>query len=314
MKSLSLALLTAAALLPTAALAQSSIDLSQYVRVGRYDLPEPTRTTPPDNFSLLAAEASAVTYNRDTDTLFVLGDSGTSIVQISKTGQYIDSMTLAADRNQPQGSHFYDTEGLTYVGNGQFVMAEERYQQVDQFTYKANTTLTGADVKTVKLGSNVDNIGIEGISYDPSTGGYVAVKEKQPSGIFLTNIDFNAGTASNGSATKAATNLFNPAALGMADFADVYALSNSNSFAGTAAGNNLLVLSQESGKIVETDRAGNVLSSLSFKADGGGDSNHPQLWVYAIAAVPEPSGYALALGGFGLLAAVTRRKRHRTAP
>jgi uncharacterized protein YjiK len=101
------------------------------------------------------------------------------------------------------------------------------------------------------------------------------------------------------------------------------------------------VLSQESGKIVETDRAGNVLSSLSFKADagglsvanqgnegitmdnhgviyvvnenGGGDSNHPQLWVYAIAAVPEPSGYALALGGFGLLAGVARRKR-RAAP
>jgi uncharacterized protein YjiK len=99
MKSLSLALLTAAALLPAAALAQSSIDLSQYVRVGRYDLPEPTRTTPPDNFSLLAAEASAVTYNRDADTLFVLGDSGTSIVQISKTGQYIDSMTLARTRS-----------------------------------------------------------------------------------------------------------------------------------------------------------------------------------------------------------------------
>ena len=41
---------------------QTSVDLSTYVRVGRFDLPEPTRTTPPAN-SLLAQEASAVTYN-----------------------------------------------------------------------------------------------------------------------------------------------------------------------------------------------------------------------------------------------------------
>ena len=34
------------------------VDLSTYVRIGRYDLPEPTRTTPPAN-SLLAQEVSA---------------------------------------------------------------------------------------------------------------------------------------------------------------------------------------------------------------------------------------------------------------
>src|SRR5262249_25125827 len=68
----------------------TGVDLSRYVRVGRYDLPEPTRTTPPPN-SLLAQEASAVTYDWDTDTLFVAGDGGTSIVQVSKTGQLIDS-------------------------------------------------------------------------------------------------------------------------------------------------------------------------------------------------------------------------------
>src|SRR5262249_25598514 len=47
----------------------AGIDLSLYVRVGRFDLPEPTRTTPPLH-SLLAQEASGVTYDWDTDTLF----------------------------------------------------------------------------------------------------------------------------------------------------------------------------------------------------------------------------------------------------
>src|SRR5215468_2372921 len=73
-----------------------SVDLSTYVRIGRFDLPEPTRTAAPPG-SLLAQEASGVTYNWDTDTLFVVGDGGRSIVQVSKSnGALINSMTLAA--------------------------------------------------------------------------------------------------------------------------------------------------------------------------------------------------------------------------
>src|SRR5262249_55178016 len=77
-------------------------DLSRYARAGRFTLPEPPRTTPPDGVSLLAQEASAVTYNWDTDTLFVVGDGGTSVVQVSKTGALINSMTLAPG-GSPQG-------------------------------------------------------------------------------------------------------------------------------------------------------------------------------------------------------------------
>ena len=177
----------------------STIDLSTYVLTGRHDLPEPTRTAPPVN-SVLAQEVSAVTYDWDTDTLFVIGDGGTSIVQVSKTGQLIDSMTLAPG-GSPQGTEFYDPEGLTYIGGGKFVMAEERDRQVVQFTYVAGTTLTRAAAETVKLGTFVGNIGLEGLSYDPLTNGYILVKEKTPKSIFQTNIDFVAHTATNGSPT-----------------------------------------------------------------------------------------------------------------
>ena len=47
----------------------TGVDLSQYSLVARYELPEPTRTAPPPG-SLLAQEASSVTYDWDTDTLF----------------------------------------------------------------------------------------------------------------------------------------------------------------------------------------------------------------------------------------------------
>ena len=118
-----------------AAAPPTEVDLSTYVRVGRYPLPEPLLTPAPPG-SVLAQEVSAVTYNPDTDTLFVVGDRGTSIVQVSKTGVLIDSMTLAAGPS-PQGSEFYDPEGLTYVGAGQFVLVEERDRQAVRFTYVA---------------------------------------------------------------------------------------------------------------------------------------------------------------------------------
>lgn len=202
----------------------TGVDLSTYVRVARFDLPEPTRTTPPAN-SLLAQEVSAVAYNWDTDTLFVVGDTSTSIVQVSKTGALIDSMTLAPG-SSPQGTEFYDTEGLAYIGGGQFVLTEERDRQAVRFTYAAGTTLTRGATQTVKLGTTVGNVGLEGITNDPATAGFIGVRELTPLGVFQTGIDFGAGTATNGSPTTTdSVNLFDPALAGVADFADVFSLS-----------------------------------------------------------------------------------------
>ncbi|HVW29277.1 MAG TPA: lamin tail domain-containing protein [Polyangiaceae bacterium] len=304
----------------------ASMDLSKYVRVGRYDLPEPTRTMPPDSTSLLAQEASAVTYDWDTDTLFVVGDGGTSVVQVSKTGALIDSMTLAPG-GSPQGTEFYDTEGVSYVGNGKFVLIEERYRQANLFTYVAGATLHRTDVQTVKLGTTIGNIGLEGVTYDPETANFIFVKEKEPEGIFITSIDWAAGTASNGSpTTDESVNLFDPSLVNTADFSDVYALSNLPSLAGDPTFDQLLIISQESGQIVQVDRAGNVKHRLTLVADpgdtlsvpdmtvegitmdrdrilytasedGGGDVNHPQLWVYAPSTAVNQPPTAVTLEG-----------------
>jgi uncharacterized protein YjiK len=314
-----LALLTAVA----HATPPTSVDLATYVRVGRYDLPEPTRTAPPAN-SLLAQEASGVTYNWDTDTLFVVGDGGTSVVQVTKTGQLINSMTLAQG-SSPQGTEFYDTEGITYVGNGKFVLVEERYRQANLFTYVAGATLQRANVQTVKLGTTIGNVGLEGVSYDPPSGGYLFVKEKDPQSVFQTGIDFVAGTATNGSPTAtSSTDLFSPALANVADFSDVFSLSNLPSLSGQPDYDHLLIISQESGQVINIDRAGTVFSRLTLVADpgnplsipdqtfegvtmdrdgylylvsenGGGDASHPQLWVYAKSMAPNqaPTGATL---------------------
>jgi uncharacterized protein YjiK len=316
------AVVAGAAVSQAQAAALTGVDLSTYVRTGRFDLPEPTRTLAPPN-SLLAQEASAVTYDWDTGSLFVVGDGGTSVVQVDKTGALIDSMTLAQG-SSPQGTEFYDTEGIAYVGGGKFVLTEERGRQANLFTYVPGATLTRGDVKTVKLGTTIDNIGIEGITTDPQSGGFVAVKETQPEGIFQTGIDFDAGTATNGSpTTESSTDLFDPALAGLPDFSDAFSLSNLSTLTGPDA-SHLLVLSQEGGRIVNVDRSGHVSSALTIVGDadnplsvpeqsheglamdddghlyvvsegGGGDIDHPQLWVYepSTAANAAPTGVTL---------------------
>ncbi|PVZ83977.1 hypothetical protein C9426_24925 [Serratia sp. S1B] len=291
-----------------------SFDLNNYMLAAQYDLPVGSGK------NLLAAEISAVTYNWDTDTLFGVGDGGTAIVQLSKQGVLLDSMALPADTSKPAGTYFYDTEGIAYVGGGKFVLAEERYRQLDLLTYTANTTFDPSQSQAVKLGTTIGNIGIEGVTYDPATGGFIAVKEKDPMGIFFTTVDYASGTASNGSpTTENSVNLFDPELISVpgtgtvADLADVYALSNVLP-AASADYNRLLLISEESGQIVKMDRQGNVYSSryveiaplhaqlegitldkdlnLYLTAEKGtsGKAGHPQLWRY------EPTRSAEAVG------------------
>lgn len=305
----------------------TSVNLTNYVRVGRYSLPEPTRTARPagtPSHNLLCQEASGVAYNWDTDTLFIVGDGGKSVTQVSKTGVLIDTMTLALGSG-PQGTDFYDPEGITYVGGGEFVFTEERDRKLNKIIYAAGTTLSRSGAKTVTLGTFVDNTGTEGLSYDPLTGGFICLKEISPMGIFLTNVDFNAGTASNGSATTVnSIDLFSPSLTGMTDFADVFALSNLPEMSGQPQEGNLLVLSQEDAKVVNIDRNGNIHSTLTIKSDpgnpltagaqqhegitmdragniyvvnenGGGDIDHPELWVYAPSSVPNQAPTAVVV-------------------
>ena len=293
----------------------NSLNLANYVRIGRYDLPEPTRTKAPEG-NLLGQEVSGITYNLETKTLFIVGDGGTSVTQVTTKGELIDTMTLSKG-SSPQGTEFYDPEGIAWAGFGlEFVMVEERDRQAVLFTYKAGTTLGRGDTKTVVLGTDIGNVGLEGMSVNLLSGAVAFVKETDPQGIFATTIDFEAGTASNGSATTVnSTNLFDPAGMKLNDLADVYFLQNVQAAIDKDAQANLLVLSQEDGRIVEVTPTGEVVSTLQLRTDvgnplsladqqhegltvdidgniyvvsenGGGSFDRPQLWVYAPATAP----------------------------
>ncbi len=285
-------LLLAAALAASAAAQASALNLADYRLSGRYDLP-----------ALAVSEASAVTYNWDTGSLFVLGDEGDALVEVSKTGAQLGVMSL---------SGFDDTEGLSYVGNGKFVVAEERLQDAYLLTFAAGGTASRAALPSFSIGATVGNIGIEGISYEPLTGNFYTVKEKSPQAVqVLSGVDF-------GGAGSVAS-LFTPS-LGVLDLSDIQVLSTVPGLNGTADQDNLLLFSQESSLLLEVSRSGQVLSQFDFSSLAGDVEGvtigtdgtiylvgeKPELFV--LTPVPEPESYALLLAGLGLLGWISRRK------
>ncbi|MFO0828525.1 MAG: SdiA-regulated domain-containing protein [Phycisphaerales bacterium] len=239
----------------------TSLNLANYRLTATYPLPP-----------VSASEASAVTYNWDTGTLFVLGDEGDALVEVTTNGTPVSEMTLTG---------FDDTEGLTYIGRGQFVIVEERLQDVFLLDYAAGGTADRSALPGISLGPTVGNVGLEGISFDPLADNYVLVKEKQPQGAYVATLDWSIPAGSM-------TDLFVPN-LGVADLSDVQVLSTVPSLVGTADQNNLLILSQESRKLLEVTRAGDVLSSFDFTtiaSDAEGVTIGPDGTIYVVGETP----------------------------
>lgn len=306
----------ACAWLAAGAQAQSSIDLSTYQLTGNYAL---------DTLGEMGLEASAVAYARDRGTLFFVGDEGLGVVEISLSGQTLGSMAFNWTGT---GSTNNDAEGLTYLGNGQLVVVDERPQIAYSFTYAAGGSVAlNSQPKVAITGSttNVGNVGTEGIAYDALTGTYFSVKQDNPAQLRQHTLSFavGGGTATNNVLFSGTSSLF-----GANSLSDLAMLSAVDKLSGTGAADNILVLSLDSRKLVEVDRSsGTVLSELDLTGlttqaiegvtvDQHGtiylvaeDSGSPASRLFVLTPVPEPEQIALLLAGLGVIGWRARTRR-----
>lgn len=293
--------------------AQTSINLGNYQLTASHAL---------DTVNERGLEASAVTYARDRGTLFFVGDEGLGVVEVSRTGTTIGSQAF---NWAGTGSTHNDAEGLTYLGGGRLVVVDERPQRAYRFDYANGGVVNLADAPFATISSYTpNNSGIEGISFDARhSGSFVSVKQAGPQEVRSGGLSFAVGGG-----TPSPSVLFDASLLGLSSLSDVQVLSAVDGLAGSAAADNLLILSADSFRLVESTRSGTVLSSLDLRgittqaiegltidergviylvAESSG-ANPSRLFVVS-SPIPEPGTWALLLAGLGAVGTLTRRRR-----
>lgn len=215
------------------------------------------------------SEASGVGYNWDTKTLFTIGDEATALVELSKTGTTLGSMDFDYNRTPREARAIDDAEGVAYLGNNTFMISDERRNQgvVTLYGKGAFRTLQDLAPTTYAFGPYDGNTGLEGVCHDPIDNAFWGVKESGPVRIYkMTGVTTGSPVVTQPIITKYISRL--QTILGVAQLSDIYALSACPAFNNSPRRPNLLLLARESNLIVEINRTGEIVDSVSIAAIG----------------------------------------------
>ncbi|MDX9814327.1 MAG: SdiA-regulated domain-containing protein [Sulfurimonas sp.] len=120
---------------------------------------------------------SGVTYNENSDTLFVITNSPKMVYELDKNGDLLRTIKLDG---------FSDTEDLTHIKDELFAIVDERLSSivVVLVPQEATTIYKNEHIKKFKLDVKIfENFGLEGISYDKDKDKFYVVNERSPKKI-----------------------------------------------------------------------------------------------------------------------------------
>jgi len=116
---------------------------------------------------------SGVTYNAETNTLFMVTDAPTKVYETTLDGTILRVIDLTGG--------FEDTEAITHISGTKFAVTEEEKARIVFFDIDANTTsvvYTDQHI-TITTAVNDTNDGLEGLAYNPLDNTIHTVKEKE---------------------------------------------------------------------------------------------------------------------------------------
>jgi uncharacterized protein YjiK len=228
----------------------SSQSATPGLRLNQYTL-----TGTPIPLSGIADNASGLTFNTDTGTLFAIINNPEQLVELNTSGKVLRTITLEG---------FEDTEGLAYMGNQQFAIIEERKRAIILVSIQTDTqTIELKKQRSLSLpppNSNFNNNGFEGLTIDIKTGRLFIVNEKRPRQ--LIQIDGFASNKPNISVSNLLDLENKP--MGNRDFSGIYYDQQFN---------RLILLSDESRQLVEVGMDGLVSSRLKLQTGYAGLTN-----------------------------------------
>lgn len=195
--------------------------------------------------------ASDLTYNPDTNTIFTVLNQENQIVELSIDGKVLRIIdVIGVD----------DMEGITYIDGNRYVIADERDSRLLLVSLANNETVL--DVKNsakIRLGINKrGNKNFEGISWDDRKKQLIVVKERDPK--YVISVKGLVNKPKNGSLDLEIERLHKYDQMlrwSMRDLSAVKYLSKSG---------HTLLLSEESKLLKEFDENGKPLGAMSLWA------------------------------------------------
>lgn len=208
------------------------------------------------------SNASDLTYNAETNTLFTVLNQESKIVELSLLGKVLRSIHV-------EGSD--DMEGITHIDGNQYVIADERDSRLILVELDKNTKqIDTKNFAKIRLGINDrGNKNFEGVSWDHHQKRLLVVKERDPKYVIAVKGLVNRSTSQNVHLDiERLTKYDNMLNLAMRDLSSVKYLGNSG---------HMLLLSDESRLVKEFDENANALGALAlWKGFHGLKSNIPQ--------------------------------------